>query len=1257
MTVHAALRSKAAPARKTPIPAQSAAVTQALRSVTRGSRVQAKGFAPSNDQHERQADQVANAVLGFGGAPAGWSLGSIPTGIQRKCSRCEEEQRSRLKGIVMRKCACGAAPGEECSCASQTDEEIKLGIDRKARPSGRRSADAVSQVNSQIAQPGRPLERGVRRNMEQRFGFSFEGVRVHDDARAAASARAIDAHAYTVGNHIVFGQGQYRPGTRSGRFLLAHELAHTIQQSGGRQLQPHGSISQPHDAHERQADAAASAVVAGGPVPALTPTASNISRYSFGEFLDDVADTASYAVDEAGQLAGYVVESAEEAWDTASSIASAIGSAVSFSGGRLTVTVPAFDPCPEFAVQFSLGDLGLAPSIFIPIVEGVVPLTGIVNLYGAVGLNVTLDPEIGLQLVGCTIGPTVIMVDPLSAAASLSGALSVTGALSLGATLDLGLRGEVGVLIIIPDPPIPLQIPVAGIEIGGTAQARVIGGGTITDSIAISAGLGSFSRSERLSGTLALAGDLGVGAYGSIDVLGVTLCRLVWPLYEWHDDIAGAFDIGLDLSISTSGIDASLDVTTASLSTSPFDTMPLALDRSVLQDDCPLCDALYEMGLMPSQNGGSWHGYPVPEFGGPLVVYPKDPGTTGALCRGVCGVDCAPGSCPTPPIDKYVCEEIGDGHIWHVYAGYIECSSAQGCRDHDACYDWAVGYGEGGLAGIIFGPIHRLCDFECLCNYGAPTCINWALANPGPRDSIMNFADYAYSLPGCRGPCPQETETEEGAVMEQTCLPDIEIFPQIEVFSDRWDRDFGPVNLYKQFIEVPYIGGIWVGVDAWAHAAAEAFAELGPVGLANMCLNYDRGTGEYYGTASLVAGLNIGGGVSLTGAIDAWGSDFFCLLRVVDIEGGLNARANAAIPSTVSYDVTVLCRNGELWLDHGVNMETCLQLSFDLDAFFNLDIFTIRLIEERWNLVHSDWEDCWDMTLDFAPLLIGDAPTITFDSDLLRVLELVQWLFGEATDQRGITGIRDIGPDPARERGLFNPCGGGGGDQPPPQQTCTQVIEDPLTAARAHTLGSLVGRIDRTNWATELFSLPTGGSDTVGVEMESPFLTNRHAPGDDDTDSAQLDIYGFRKLPQRGAHGGSGYRTTQVYIKGHLLNGNIGGPAEDRNLYPITGKANSDHERQVERRVKEWVRDDELLAYYKVQVTNRSQPQLIDVFGDGTCLYYYSDSALNCTFATYKLCNDEIVERNPETNRTVRSDFDLPGFIQSVRTKGCPQRP
>jgi Domain of unknown function (DUF4157) len=85
-------------------------------------------------------------------------------------------------------------------------------------------------VQEVISCHGPPLDSTTREWMRSRFGHDFSTVRVHTDARAAESARALGARAYTVGSELVFDAGQYAPGTAEGRRLLAHELTHVMQQ-------------------------------------------------------------------------------------------------------------------------------------------------------------------------------------------------------------------------------------------------------------------------------------------------------------------------------------------------------------------------------------------------------------------------------------------------------------------------------------------------------------------------------------------------------------------------------------------------------------------------------------------------------------------------------------------------------------------------------------------------------------------------------------------------------------------------------------------------------------------------------------------------------------------------------------------------------------------------------------------------------------------------------------------------------------------
>ncbi len=115
-------------------------------------------------------------------------------------------------------------------------------------------------VHEVLRSPGQPLDPGTRAFMEPRFGHDFSGVRVHTDAHAAQSARTVDALAYTIGQDVVFGTGQYAPRSSVGLRLIAHELTHTVQQTNSK-LSPEVPLRLgAHDEYERQAETAASGV-------------------------------------------------------------------------------------------------------------------------------------------------------------------------------------------------------------------------------------------------------------------------------------------------------------------------------------------------------------------------------------------------------------------------------------------------------------------------------------------------------------------------------------------------------------------------------------------------------------------------------------------------------------------------------------------------------------------------------------------------------------------------------------------------------------------------------------------------------------------------------------------------------------------------------------------------------------------------------------------------------------------------------------
>lgn len=118
-----------------------------------------------------------------------------------------------------------------------------------------------------VSRPGQPLPEQVRAEFEDRFGADFGDVRVHTDEVAGESARAVGARAYTAGNHVVFDRGCFAPHTGPGSEVLAHELAHVLQQREGGapgRGAPHTAVevSGPSDSEERAADRHAAAALA-----------------------------------------------------------------------------------------------------------------------------------------------------------------------------------------------------------------------------------------------------------------------------------------------------------------------------------------------------------------------------------------------------------------------------------------------------------------------------------------------------------------------------------------------------------------------------------------------------------------------------------------------------------------------------------------------------------------------------------------------------------------------------------------------------------------------------------------------------------------------------------------------------------------------------------------------------------------------------------------------------------------------------------
>ncbi len=166
----------------------------------------------------------------------------VQRGLQRKCASNDCEERHKKKRFGMQTKLKVNVPGDIYEQeADQIANQVMATpahpviidtprIDRLIVQSTGQTDTAPASVDRVIANPGRPLEPALRKDLEQRFGHDFSRVRVHSGAPAEQSAREVNAHAYTVGYNMVFGAGQFAAETREGRRLIAHELTHVVQQ-------------------------------------------------------------------------------------------------------------------------------------------------------------------------------------------------------------------------------------------------------------------------------------------------------------------------------------------------------------------------------------------------------------------------------------------------------------------------------------------------------------------------------------------------------------------------------------------------------------------------------------------------------------------------------------------------------------------------------------------------------------------------------------------------------------------------------------------------------------------------------------------------------------------------------------------------------------------------------------------------------------------------------------------------------------------
>lgn len=181
-------------------------------------------LGPADDAYEREADAVARQVVGRMAAP-------------RVANEAEAGEKAQAKPLVTyanltdRPAAVKRTFDPSMIQRDVMEEKLAQATAQHGLEGG--DVDAgVAQSIQRARGSGQPLDERVRRRMEQGFGASFGGVRVHTDTQADTLNRSLNARAFTSGNDIFFGKGEYNPGSRSGQELLAHELTHTVQQGG-----------------------------------------------------------------------------------------------------------------------------------------------------------------------------------------------------------------------------------------------------------------------------------------------------------------------------------------------------------------------------------------------------------------------------------------------------------------------------------------------------------------------------------------------------------------------------------------------------------------------------------------------------------------------------------------------------------------------------------------------------------------------------------------------------------------------------------------------------------------------------------------------------------------------------------------------------------------------------------------------------------------------------------------------------------------
>ena len=276
---------------------------------------------------------------------------------EQEADRISEQVMRMPDPQLQRACACG---GECPKCRTNLAHENERLQPKQVGAGDLGQASVPPIVHGVLRSAGQPLDAATQSFMSPRFGFDFSDVRIHMDATADESALAVNALAYTVGRHVVFGAHQYQPGTRDGRRLLAHELAHVVQQNQARSsaiqracrspaqcvVPSLGNAAQFGTTVEAESEAIA---VASGGVPAAPGGHASCNLPRHGQRatnLETLATTAGLGATIAPGIAGFFINACLSSNDGATNAPCS-----KFPGGPPAHTLP-----DEFCVQIHTTD-------------------------------------------------------------------------------------------------------------------------------------------------------------------------------------------------------------------------------------------------------------------------------------------------------------------------------------------------------------------------------------------------------------------------------------------------------------------------------------------------------------------------------------------------------------------------------------------------------------------------------------------------------------------------------------------------------------------------------------------------------------------------------------------------------------------------------------------------------------------------------------------------------------------------------------